>query len=567
MIQKSDPHDDALEQAAEAYEQSLLSGEEDDSGFASDHPELAKSLRMLHAVFLSAPPAVADESPPTSHVGRFQLVRRLGSGSFGTVWLANDPVMHRDVALKIAHVGTHAAPELRERFQREAQLAARLHHPHIVPVFETGEDDGHLYIVSEYCEGSNLAEWLKSRQETVDPDLAARIVRDLADAAEHAHRQGLIHRDIKPENVLLDESGTSSSDLSFTPRLTDFGLARDLATEASMTRTGMVMGTAEYMSPEQATANREQLGPASDVYSLGVLLYRLLTGHVPFAGPSEFEVIQQIVQSQPTGPSRHVPQVSRDLNSICLKCLEKLPEKRYHDGGELRDDLNCYLRGEPTTARPIPQLERLIRWTKRSPAVAGFVAFAMLTVSGLVFGLSYHLQQAEQHAEELEVALHTVGQEREAARSAQIDANNARAIAEQERETAREIGYRADMRLAFQLWDQGRLYQVREILERQHPGMKRDLRGAEWCILNAELNARQRILGRHDGIATECVLSADQKTAYTAGVDGVIRIWNLKVGTQERHLQPEIGAIHALALAPDGQTLAIGGRPDRKSVV
>ncbi|MEZ6053833.1 MAG: serine/threonine-protein kinase [Planctomycetaceae bacterium] len=443
---------------------------------------------------------------------------------------------------------------------RRVHLAARLHHPNIVPVFETGDDNRQLFIVSEFCAGTTLGQWIKRQPGPVDPKVSARIVRQLADAADHAHRQGLIHRDIKPENVLLDESDAGPSDLPFVLALTDFGLARDLAAAVSSTRTGMVLGTAEYMSPEQATARREQLGPATDVYSLGVLLYQLLSGHLPFSGPSEFEVIQQIVRAEPVAPSREVPGIPRDLNSICLKCLERIRIKRYADGAALRSDLE-----EVSFEMSRRQQDRLLRKPslslgRRAPAIAALVSLISITGIGVLAGMSYHLRQAEQHSRELETALQTVREERETARSAENDADVARVVAEQERETARTIGYRADLRLAFQLWEQGRFYQVREILNRQQPGSNRDLRGAEWFVLNTELNAKHQVLGHHQGGATECVCSLDRQAAYTAGIDGVIRVWDLTNGVETRQIHPGIGEIHAMALSPDERFLAIGGR-------
>lgn len=567
MTGSADEPRDLLGLQAESYEQGVATGSAADTSFESDHPGLAKTLRLLNTVFptsgedptKSLNGAVNQDTDPLTQIGRFQVIRRLGSGSFGSVWLATDPVLKRQVAVKVAHVGRHAAPDLLERFAREAHLAARLHHPNIVPVFEAGEDDGRLFIVSEFCAGPTLEEWLNLQTGRVDPTSAAVIVRHLADAAQHAHQQGLIHRDIKPGNVLLSDEGASADEPGFVPRLTDFGLARDLTAETTTTRTGMMVGTARYMSPEQAAGKSELHGPSSDVYSLGVLLYRMLSGTVPFNAKSEFEIIQQIVSSEPTQPTRIAAEIPRDLNSICLKCLEKQPERRYANGGGLRDDLDRFLRGDSTIARPIRAPERMIRWARRTPALAGLILVSVAALVIAVAGLSFHVRKVEQNAEDLAIALDVAHDEREAARNARDDEKSARKVADVERQFARQTSYRSDVRLAFELLKRGQSDNVERLLANQLPGNDVDLRGPEWFVLKSDLEARSRLIGTHNGSATECVLSRDRKTAYTSGTDGFVKTWDLDAGTEVRSFHAKIGAVHALALSPDGSTIAVGG--------
>lgn len=560
MIEPKEDELDQLGLMAEVYEEMLDADPDDDvvltgtPEFEAENPKLAKALRLLRTVFIQDSPQKAESGErrvsSQSQIGRFLVQSCLGSGSFGTVWRAHDPLLNREVAVKVAHTGAHASPSILERFEREAHLAARLHHPNIVPVFEFGEDNGQLYIVSEYCGGTSLQDWLRCNEAPLDPLLAARVVHQLADATEHAHQRGLIHRDIKPANVLLTDHAAQVSQL--VPRLTDFGLARDMTSETSSTRTGEVLGTVTYMAPEQAIGEASSLGPETDVYSLGVLLYELLTGTTPFTGSSDFEVIQQTVTAEPVAPLRRRREVPPDLNSICLKCLEKRPEQRYSTAAHLRDDLDRFLRNEPTVARPIPATERLIRWARRSPSAAALILVSLTSLLVIVAGMGIYLRSVQESARDLALAL-TVSQR------ARDDADVARSLAEQQREMARQVSYLSDMRLAFDLWDRGQVHDVRRLLSGQVAGNYRDLRGPEWFVLNADVNAQYREVGRHQGAVTECLMSHDGESVYSVGVDGYVRQWDLWTGEMMLSCDARMGPLHALALSPDGSTLAIGG--------
>jgi tetratricopeptide (TPR) repeat protein/tRNA A-37 threonylcarbamoyl transferase component Bud32 len=291
-------------------------------------------------------PAVPQTEPTGTqlpeHIGRFVIRGFLGAGAFGTVYRAYDPQLDREIALKVAR-SAGQSPERMQRFRREARAAAGLRHPHIVPLFEAGEADGHLFLASAFVPGMTLEETIDKQGGTRLPaEQTAVIVRKLADALAYAHSQGVLHRDVKSANILLDPTGE--------PHLLDFGLARRTDEQVRMTVDGSVLGTAAYLAPEAAKGDQSRWTPAADQYALGVVLYELLTGHTPFTGPVELVLALHQTQ-EPERPSRRNREVPRDLDAICLKCLEKDPAHRYATAGDLVADLDRFLRGEPVLAR------------------------------------------------------------------------------------------------------------------------------------------------------------------------------------------------------------------------
>jgi eukaryotic-like serine/threonine-protein kinase len=328
-------------------------------------------------------------------IGRFEIMRELGRGSHGIVFLARDPALNREIALKVPRPEAILTPQLRSRFLREGKAAARLNHPNILPVHEAGEAGAICYLVQSYCSGPTLAAWLAGEKNSVPCNVAALIVAELADGAEHAHKQGILHRDIKPANVMMEilegrhPEKTDGARFNFTPRLTDFGLAKALDDDPNATATLGAVGTANYMPPEQATGQMALVGPRSDVYSLGSLLYEILTRHPPISGANQLETLCLIASQEPRPLRALRGDVPRDLEAVCLKCLEKLPEQRYPTAADLADDLRRFLNGVPVIARPQSRVRRIARRVRRQlPRRLASGIVAMLAVGGLLIGLS-----------------------------------------------------------------------------------------------------------------------------------------------------------------------------------
>lgn len=381
--------------------------------FIERHPEFAGELKEFFADFgkieaaaaplhdpleLTQPitgshPPVLGQGTAIRYFGEYEVLSVLGIGGMGVVYKARQSKLKKIVALKMIKDGELASKEDVQRFMSEARAAARLEHPGIVAVHEVGQFQGMHYYTMDFLGGGSLANL--NRDQPVASRRAAEIVKQLAEAMQYAHSQGIVHRDLKPSNVLLTVGGV--------PRITDFGLAKrlwssDESVGVTMTETGQVLGTAGYMSPEQAAGKARLVGTSADVYALGAVLYALITGRAPFVGESQADIILQVIQKTPVAPRVLNPSISRDLDTICLKCLAKEPSDRYGTAQLLADDLARFLEGRPVTARPLSVATRTVRWCRRNPALASMAtALVLLICGGLVAYRLQHLQNIKHH--------------------------------------------------------------------------------------------------------------------------------------------------------------------------
>ena len=508
------------------------------------------------------PPPVVQALPFA--FGRFQARRKLGSGGCGVVFLADDPILGRPVALKVPRPEVLANADLRKRFLREAQTAAVLSHPNIVPVYEASGAGGIIYIAAEFCPGPTLARWRTERPLPGPPRAVAELLAAVADAMGYAHRRGVVHRDLKPSNIMLDVApdptrraphavpgNESPAELAaiarlelsaYIPRVTDFGFAKLMERTDDATRTGTVIGTPQYMAPEQAEGRLDRIGPPTDVYALGVILFELLTGRLPIAGANDPDTLRRIVATEPPRLRSLVPTLPRDLESICLKCLEKEPPHRYTDGDALAADLWRFLGGEPIRARAVGPLERGRKWVRRNPLLAGVSASAALACASLVgLELKYRDELRGRNAE----LTASVGREQRLA----AEANRQRAAAIDRTRAARLQAYLTQMRYLGSLppsqlaatdiqgWD-------------ATPDGGDDLRGFEWYYLS-RLGRSSRVW-RNFTAGVEGVALSDDRRYAAATSANEIRVWSVATGaTILAHPAQSCG--RPLQFSPDGR--------------
>ncbi len=357
--------------------------------------------RRASVPWFTAEPSDRPSVDPPKIKG-YEILGELGRGGTGVVFHARQESLGRDVALKIVLAGAYAGLNERLRLRVEAETAASLKHPNIVPIYEIGEHDKLPYLALELIEGGSLAQSLAIRPMAAHQ--AAAMAETLAQAIDYVHQRGVVHRDLKPANVLLTPDGV--------PKITDFGLAKWLDLPSNQTRSGVILGTPGYMAPEQGRGQTSLVGPAADVYALGAILYEMLTGRPPFHASSPQETVQQLLTEDPVPPSRLQPRVSRDLETICLKCLQKEPGRRYTGAGALALDLRYFLSGRPILARPTPSWERVAKWSRRRPAVAMLIGLGVVATVAL-FALSLA------HNARLERERKIASTERDIARKAQ----------------------------------------------------------------------------------------------------------------------------------------------------
>jgi serine/threonine-protein kinase len=369
---------------------------------------ICRVRRDLDALF-----PLADElATSLPKIPGYEIEALLGRGGMGIVFRARHLRLNRLVALKMLLGGEYAQPQELARFLREAKSVAGLRHTNLVQVHDVGDHEGRPYFTMEYVEGGSLAQRLLGAPQSAHQ--AAALLATLADAVQVAHQGGIVHRDLKPANILLTADGT--------PKIADFGLARHFRTGSALTRTGDRVGTPSYMAPEQAMGKARMIGPAVDIYSLGVLLYELLTGRPPFRGETPTETELQVIYQEPVPPSRLNAKVPRDLETICLKCLHKEPRRRYATAAALADDLRRFQRGESIVARPVGSLERLGKWIRRRPSVAALLGATFIFTASLIGGTMWLAVQLAQRREAVEGDLRAIAGLQERARWAEARA-------------------------------------------------------------------------------------------------------------------------------------------------
>lgn len=477
---------------------------------------------------LRAPSTDEDTAIP-DRIGAFRVIRVLGRGGNATVYLALDPALPRLVAVKVPHWDLLRAAGTRARFLQEARLVAGLKHPHIVEIHQVGETNGKPFLVFEFCEGGSLAEWLAGRTEPLHPRTCAEIIKMLVGAVQHAHGQGILHRDLNPRNVLLVPDATLGAsaprEFPFVVKLSDFGLGMllDANPEAIHTQTGAVVGTLPYMAPEQTRGTSRFLQPTVDVHALGVMLFELLTRQRPYVGTSPVETLRLIQESAPPLPRRIRQNIPRDIETICLKCLEKSPSHRYSTAQLLADDLDRFLTHRPILAHRTSLATRTVHWLTRYPLAATLMGVICL-LSGLI-GVGSAWYSAR-----LESSIQKTGELQSRSREYQ--------------DLIQDLAYAGQIRRAQELLDAGYDHAAGELLRNWIPrDQETDRRNFEWYYL-VQASGGERIPLPRGADNDESLYSAspspDGRFLYV-GTEGVIEQWSVPSRSLVQRIQPPIG--------------------------
>jgi WD40 repeat protein/tRNA A-37 threonylcarbamoyl transferase component Bud32 len=524
----------------------------------------AEDDRPIAEVPTMAPPEGTAASDPAlgtkiRYFGDYELLEEIARGAMGVVFKARQKSLQRIVAVKLILAGRLASPLDVQRFHTEATNAANLDHPNIVPIYEVGEHQGQHYFSMKLIEGNSLAHHVTRLHQ--DARAAARLLATTARAVHHAHQRGILHRDLKPANILLDGLGEA--------HVTDFGLAKRDQGEPGQTQSGAIVGTPSYMAPEQAAARRD-LTTAADVYSLGSILYELLTGRPPFRADTTFETLRQVMECEPEKPRSLSPRLDRDLEVICLKCLEKDPRRRYGSAEALADDLECWLNGRPIRARPAGSWEQLVKWARRRPAaaaLAGVSIAAVITVGALLMVLYTRAEadarRAQEHSREL---AEQAEKERDLSRKLGLQKTELSDLNRElgrEKENIRRNLYDTRINLIQQAWEEGNMPRMQELLEAEQ--LRPDAAeqpGFEWLYF-WRLAHRDRFTA--PALTSVASIAANGRMLATLAPEWGVKLWNVETG---RHTSlgnvvntlTEGALPCSLALAPDGKILATGYR-------
>jgi WD40 repeat protein/serine/threonine protein kinase len=450
--------------------------------------------------------------------GDYELLEEVAHGGMGVVYRARQISLNRTVAVKMLLLGQFSSEQSIQRFRREAAAVGSLQHPNIVAVHEIGAIDGQHFFSMDFIEGRSLAALI--RENPLPARTAAQYCHAIAEAIAYAHTRGVIHRDLKPSNILIDPFDQV--------RITDFGLAKKLDGSSDLTLTGHLLGSPNYLPPEIACGSRRDATVLCDIYSIGAILYESLTGRPPFLAESIQETLLKIRDTEVPSPRLLQPRVPRELETICLKCLEKNPQKRYRDARELADDLNRFLKNEPIRARSVSSFEKGWRWCRRTPALAVSLSSIFFLLLIVIIGSPIALYR-------IDAALH------------RTEAGELR---------ARQNQYAADMIGAHQSILGGDLFRANQLLKQNLPVKNSDLRGWEWRYLWQQSQGEPNtLLGFHTNGVTAAGFLPDGKTAYSAGNDKMVRFWNLASKKQVGVL-PHETSITGCGVSPDGRWMA-----------